>query len=567
MHTHIEPLARHRLGARAADATTRRPSARRSSRPCRRFTGAAPLDVTFRDGEQGRVALVTVGLPGEQPLPSAHQPRGRDRGGRARALPGARRRDRAHRADGAGVAQAPGGPVRGRLEQIDGGRGAHREQHSGVAVVAARAAAAARRSGRSRRSRARRFGRGARGYSDADGRHAHPGARRGAAPRAVRRRARRRPAGRRRLAGGRERRRSRPRARARRAGAEAVRGGRPRHARLGRRSRPSRSRCRSPGGAVFASRTPRWTLAAVAKRGALSSLMLYDLRAVLGELEGGPPIRRSASADERAAGPATEEHAAEELPMPELGGETREGEAQGPALARGRPRGGHGRHRPAHAARARAARPRVRPDRLRAPDPARGARARPHHGGGGADADARRRGASDARRPRAGGARARARARARRRHGRAVRRGAPRLRASRSTTAAWSARRAAASAAPACAWCRATRPTTATWTGSPRRTCCAWPARCREAVRGDATRSPPRSERPSRARATRSRRRPEEVEASRKAELLRACDERARAAGRGGRAGAHRLRRERTARSRCSAPTAAPPPTTARASG
>jgi hypothetical protein len=43
-------------------------------------------------------------------------------------------------------------------------------------------------------------------------------------------------------------------------------------------------------GAVFASRTPRWTLAVVARRGALSSLMLYDLRAVLGELEGGPPI-------------------------------------------------------------------------------------------------------------------------------------------------------------------------------------------------------------------------------------------------------------------------------------
>ena len=43
-------------------------------------------------------------------------------------------------------------------------------------------------------------------------------------------------------------------------------------------------------GSVFASRTPRWTLAVVARRAALSSLMLYDLRAVLGELEGGPPI-------------------------------------------------------------------------------------------------------------------------------------------------------------------------------------------------------------------------------------------------------------------------------------
>jgi predicted regulator of Ras-like GTPase activity (Roadblock/LC7/MglB family) len=76
-----------------------------------------------------------------------------------------------------------------------------------------------------------------------------------------------------------------------------------------------------PGGAVFASRTPRWTLVAVAKRGALASLMLYDLRAVLRELEGGAPIIRSAAAQERAPGPETEEHAAEELPMPELGGE------------------------------------------------------------------------------------------------------------------------------------------------------------------------------------------------------------------------------------------------------
>jgi hypothetical protein len=42
-----------------------------------------------------------------------------------------------------------------------------------------------------------------------------------------------------------------------------------------------------PGGAVYASRTPRWTLAVIARRGALSSLMLWDLRAVLTELEAG----------------------------------------------------------------------------------------------------------------------------------------------------------------------------------------------------------------------------------------------------------------------------------------
>ena len=73
------------------------------------------------------------------------------------------------------------------------------------------------------------------------------------------------------------------------------------------------------GGAVYASRSPRWTLAVVARRGALSSLMLMDLRAVLAELEGGPPIRRSTAAEEPARGPASEEVAAGESPVPELG--------------------------------------------------------------------------------------------------------------------------------------------------------------------------------------------------------------------------------------------------------
>jgi hypothetical protein len=67
------------------------------------------------------------------------------------------------------------------------------------------------------------------------------------------------------------------------------------------------------GGTVFGSRTPRWMLAVVARRTALSSLMLMDLRAVLGELEGGGPIRRAPAAP-GAAGPA-------ETPMPELGAE------------------------------------------------------------------------------------------------------------------------------------------------------------------------------------------------------------------------------------------------------
>ena len=80
------------------------------------------------------------------------------------------------------------------------------------------------------------------------------------------------------------------------------------------------------GGAVFASRTPRWTLAVVARRAALSSLMLYDLRAVLGELEGGPPIRRATAADAGEHGPATEEEAAGDLPVPELGRDAEDGD-------------------------------------------------------------------------------------------------------------------------------------------------------------------------------------------------------------------------------------------------
>ena len=170
-------------------------------------------------------------------------------------------------------------------------------------------------------------------------------------------------------------------------------------------------------------------------------------------------------------------------------------------------------------------------------------------------------------RSRAGRARARARAR------RAAatwpsstpRRGAASR--SRSTTAASSARRAAASAAPACAWCRATRPTTATWTASPRRTCCAWRARCPRpcAATPRAPGGAARGESRHPAIAVASP--PEDVEAARKAELLRACDERARAAGRRGRRRRGSATPSRAARWRSSARTAAPRPTTARASG
>src|ERR671914_2348176 len=81
---------------------------------------------------------------------------------------------------------------------------------------------------------------------------------------------------------------------------------------------PEQVEAQVDGGTVYASRTPRWTLAVVGRRAALSSLMLMDLRAVLGELEGGPPIRRSTAAEEPGEGEATEEGAAGESPVPEL---------------------------------------------------------------------------------------------------------------------------------------------------------------------------------------------------------------------------------------------------------
>jgi divalent metal cation (Fe/Co/Zn/Cd) transporter len=72
VHTHIEPLARTDWARTppTEDTATEREAI---ASAVKRFTGADPLDVTFRDGEQGRVALVTVSLPGEQPLPSAHK--------------------------------------------------------------------------------------------------------------------------------------------------------------------------------------------------------------------------------------------------------------------------------------------------------------------------------------------------------------------------------------------------------------------------------------------------------------------------------------------------------------
>jgi cation diffusion facilitator family transporter len=72
VHTHIEPLARMDWASSPPSEYTAVERAAIES-AVKRFTGSNPLDVSFRDGEQGRVALVTVTLPGDQPLPSAHR--------------------------------------------------------------------------------------------------------------------------------------------------------------------------------------------------------------------------------------------------------------------------------------------------------------------------------------------------------------------------------------------------------------------------------------------------------------------------------------------------------------
>jgi cation diffusion facilitator family transporter len=76
VHTHIEPLARTDwASAPAPDVTASERAAVEET--VRGITGTQPASVRFRDAERGRVALVTIMLPGEQPLPSAHHHAGR----------------------------------------------------------------------------------------------------------------------------------------------------------------------------------------------------------------------------------------------------------------------------------------------------------------------------------------------------------------------------------------------------------------------------------------------------------------------------------------------------------
>ncbi|MDQ3741519.1 MAG: cation-efflux pump [Actinomycetota bacterium] len=72
VHTHIEPLSRTDW---ASKPTGDEVAVERGAieEVVRRYTGVDAAAVRFRDAERGRVALITVLLPAQQPLPSAHR--------------------------------------------------------------------------------------------------------------------------------------------------------------------------------------------------------------------------------------------------------------------------------------------------------------------------------------------------------------------------------------------------------------------------------------------------------------------------------------------------------------
>ena len=75
-HAHRAALA-HRLGLTRRRRPPRSIEREAVEEAVRGITGAPPAAILFRDAERGRVALVTITLPGEQPLPSAHHHAGR----------------------------------------------------------------------------------------------------------------------------------------------------------------------------------------------------------------------------------------------------------------------------------------------------------------------------------------------------------------------------------------------------------------------------------------------------------------------------------------------------------
>jgi divalent metal cation (Fe/Co/Zn/Cd) transporter len=72
IHTHIEPLAATDWAVRPAGGEVAGQRAVIDD-VVRRYTGAPPERVSFRDAERGRIALVTIALPAEQPMGAAHQ--------------------------------------------------------------------------------------------------------------------------------------------------------------------------------------------------------------------------------------------------------------------------------------------------------------------------------------------------------------------------------------------------------------------------------------------------------------------------------------------------------------
>ena len=76
VHTHIEPLSRTDWASDPPDDATAEERAAVED-TVRGVTGSLPASVRFRDAERGRVAFVTITLPGEQPLPVAHHDAGR----------------------------------------------------------------------------------------------------------------------------------------------------------------------------------------------------------------------------------------------------------------------------------------------------------------------------------------------------------------------------------------------------------------------------------------------------------------------------------------------------------
>jgi cation diffusion facilitator family transporter len=72
IYTHIEPLATTDWARKPTPDEVAQERAIIED-VVRHYTGAEPLDVRFRDSETGRIAFVTVALPGEQPLQVAHR--------------------------------------------------------------------------------------------------------------------------------------------------------------------------------------------------------------------------------------------------------------------------------------------------------------------------------------------------------------------------------------------------------------------------------------------------------------------------------------------------------------